>query len=461
MTEFTDISVRILSDISSLKAGMAQAQASLARVEAAAGSLRSVWSGLQSALAGYGVYRLASAMYAAGQAIDETAKAARRLGVSTAEMQAFRLAAEYSGVGVETAERAMTRLAAAAARGTGPAVEALQRLGLSASSIDAEDVSGSMYRVLAALQAVEDPAERARISLDLFGRSGYQMVELTSGVDQARASIAALGSAMSDDAARRVEAANDAVTTLHHSLQAFLAGLYADAAPVLQAHAETWATIVSWLNRARAGYDETAASAERATRAEYVPDLSPSETEGRGLSDLLRRAEEQARAEADRMREATRTPIERAQADYERALDLREAGMLDDDTVARLADRVTAEYQRMAEEAQRAIDEQREAEERAAADAARAWEQAVQRREETLGVPGIESELRGLLEGRAGAEITARPAEVLGATTDAGAARFLGAQAIMTATQRQVMLQERIVMLMEQLAYRRQIAYAG
>ena len=76
MPEFSDISVRILSDISGLQAGMRQAQASLARVESAASSLRSAWNLMQTALTAYGFQSVARAMYAAGQALDETVKSA-------------------------------------------------------------------------------------------------------------------------------------------------------------------------------------------------------------------------------------------------------------------------------------------------------------------------------------------------------------------------------------------------
>ncbi len=456
MAEFTDISVRILSDISGLKAGMAQAQDALGRLEASTKSLTGTMNLLKSAFAALGAGAAIRTMYQAGQYLDEMAKSARRLGMTTGEFQRLALAAEYSGVSVEQANVAMGRLLARLGQGSTQAIEGLRALGLSMADINADDMEGSLYTVLSALQAIPDPVQRAAAAMGLFGRSGIQLVELATGMDQARESVDRLGLAFNDLTAQQVEAANDSLTTLWASVRSFAAGLYADAAPVIQVMAEGLADLVAMLNRARAGFSETAESAKNFSIA-----LTPSERPGAGLSDLLRRAEEQARAEADRMREATRTPLERAQAELERAIDLQAVGMLDDDTVARLADRVTAEYQRMAEEAQRAIDEQREAEERAAADAARAWEQAVRQREEMLGVPGIESELRGLLEGQAGAEITARPAEVLGATTDAGAARFLGAQAIMTATQRQVMLQERIVMLLDQLAYRRQIAYAG
>lgn len=464
MPEFSDISVRILSDVTQLRAGMAQAQASLQRVESATSSLRGAWNLLQTALTAYGFSRVASAMYAAGQALDETSKSARRLGMSTAEMQAFRLAAEYSGVSISQAERAMTRLTAEIARGTGPAAEALRALGLSAGDIDTDDLSASLYTVLSALRDVSDPAERARLALDMFGRGGAQMIELASGVDQAREAIDRLGMGFSDDAASGVEVANDSITTLGASIQALLAGLYADAAPVLQAHAEAWAEIVSWLNRARAGYENTAAATRDAAQAQadaLAAVGGASETPGSGLSDMLREMEalapqvERMREEADRIRERMATPLERAQADAVQAALLNAQGFLDDETMARVLARVDEEYQRLAEEQQRALDEMTRANDEAARQAEEAW----RGRLEGLGVPDLERQLDSLM-GEA-ARVTISAPSTLGSTTDPGAARFLGEVAVASAAQQQVSIQQRIAMLVEQIAYRRHVAMIG
>lgn len=464
MPEFSDISVRILSDVTQLRAGMAQAQASLQRVESAASSLRGAWNLLQTALTAYGFSRVASAMYAAGQALDDTAKSARRLGMSTAEMQAFNLAAQYSGVSIEQTERAMTRLAAAVASGSGPAVDALQALGISASEIDTDDLSGSIYRVLGALQGVGDPAERARLALDMFGKSGTRLVELAGGVDQARDAIERLGLAFSDTAASKVEQANDSFTTLGASIQSLLAGLYADAAPVLQSHAEAWAQIVSWINQARAGYSETAAAVRDVAEEQknFIDSIGgASESEGSGFSDMLKEMEalaphmEQMRADAERLRESVATPLEKAQLDAAQAGLLHAQGLLDDETMSRVLARVQDEYDRLAEEQQRALDEMTRAEEEAVAASERAWRDRL----DALGVPDIEREVQRLMGGDVGVSVSAP--SVLGESRDPGAARFLGEVAVATAAQQQVAIQQRIAVLLEQIAWRRQVAMVG
>jgi len=158
------------------------------------------------------------------------------------------------------------------------------------------------------------------------------------------------------------------------------------------------------------------------------------------------------------MREATRTPLERAQAELERALDLWAVGMLDDDTVSRLDAKVREAYAEAARAQQEELDRMLEQQQRAEEELQRQWEDMVRGRLEALGVPELERELEGLT--RAGVEAPRAP-EVLGEAADPGAARFLGAQAVASAVNQQLQVQQRIAMLLEQIALRRQIAYAG
>jgi len=457
--QFSDISVRILSDVSQLRAGMQQVQQSLGRLESSAKSLTGAMNLVNDAMAAIGAGAAIRVMYQAGQYLDEMAKSARRLGMSTAEMQRFALAAEYSGVSVDSATAAISRLISRIAAGMPAAMDALSALGLSADALDADDMEGSLYKILDALAGIEDPARRTALAVDLFGRGGVQMVELAAGLDQAADAAARLGLGISDLAAARVEAANDSLTTLWGTVRSFAASLYADAAPVLQVWAEGLSDVVAMLNRARAGFSETAESAKDFSNA-----LLPSEQAGSGFTDLLRAMEEEAkrieplRRRAEQIRESLLTPVERATLDALEGWSLWSQGLLDDESMARLDERVREAYEEAAAAQQEELDRMLEQQRRAEEELQRQWEDAVRGRLDALGVPELERELEGLT--RAGVEAPRAP-EVLGATADPGAARFLGAQAVATAVQRQIEIQQRIAALLEQIAYRRQVAYAG
>ena len=459
MPEFADISVRILSDISSLRSGMAQAQGALGRLEASTRSLTGTMGLLKAAFAALGAGTAMRAMYQAGQYLDEMAKSARRLGMATGEFQRLALAAEYSGVSVDSASSAMGRLLARLGQGSAQALDGLRALGLSMADIDADDMEGSLYTVLSALQAIPDPAQRAAAATNLFGRSGIQLVELASGMDQAREAVDRLGLAFNDLTAQRVEVANDAITTLWASVRSFAAGLYADVAPVIQVVADGLAGLVSMLNRARTGFDETAESAKNFSIA-----LEPSERPGAGFSDLQRAMEEQSREleplrkRAEQIRESLMTPVERATLDALEGWGLWTRGLLDDETMARLDERVRQAYAEAARAQQEELDRMVEQQRRAEEELQRQWEDMVRGRLEALGVPELERELEGIT--RAGVEAPRAP-EVLGEAADPGAARFLGAQAVASAVNQQLQVQQRIAMLLEQIALRRQIAYAG
>ena len=457
--QFSDISVRILSDVSQLRAGMQQAQQSLGRLESAAKSLTGAMNLVKAAMAAIGAGAAIRTMYQAGQYLDEMAKSARRLGMSTAEMQRFALAAEYSGISVEQASSAMGRMLARLGQGSTQAIEGLRALGLSMADIDADDMEGSLYRVLSALQAIPDPVQRAAAATDLFGRSGIQLVELAAGMDQARESVDRLGLAFNDLVAQRVEAANDSLTTLWASVRSFAAGLYADAAPVIQVMADGLADLVAMLNRARAGFSETAESVKN-----FSIEIAPSEQSGSGFTDLTRVMEEEAkrieplRRRAEQIKESLMTPVERATLDALEGWSLWGQGLLDDDTMSRLDAKVREAYAEAARAQQEELDRMVEQQQRAEEEMRRQWEDMVRGRLEALGVPELERELEGLT--RAGVEAPRAP-EVLGEAADPGAARFLGAQAVASAVNQQLQVQQRIAMLLEQIAYRRQVAYAG
>ena len=82
----------------------------------------------------------ATAMIRSGlQVVDSQAKLAQSLGTTVASIQTLERAGELAGVsmsGIEQATKDLTRRLSQAAAGTGPAADALDRLGLSATEPD-------------------------------------------------------------------------------------------------------------------------------------------------------------------------------------------------------------------------------------------------------------------------------------------------------------------------------------
>jgi hypothetical protein len=72
----------------------------------------------------------------------------------------------------------MQRAIAEATTGSGPAAEALQKLGLSASELSAQSPDQAFNAIGAALSGITNPTERAATAMDIFGKSGGKLLTL-------------------------------------------------------------------------------------------------------------------------------------------------------------------------------------------------------------------------------------------------------------------------------------------
>jgi TP901 family phage tail tape measure protein len=113
--------------------------------------------------------------------IDQIGDMAEKLGVPVKEMSRLAYAAKAVGVPLETLEMAIGKLSkgmADAADGTGPAAEVFKKLG-----VDVLDSTGKMRESEAVLQdlsdrlvAMPDGAAKTAMAMELFGKSGAEML---------------------------------------------------------------------------------------------------------------------------------------------------------------------------------------------------------------------------------------------------------------------------------------------
>jgi len=177
------------------------------------------------------------------QQIDETAKAARKLGLVTDDLIGLRLAAaEFSGMAgrqVDVALQRMTRRLSEAADKSkqvsltmdGTTVQlsgvrkAIDDLGLSAEELNRAGPAAAFSRIADAIQAVENPADRLRIAFTLFDSEGASLVNTLNAGSEAledmKRKADELGLTFTDLEAERVEKANDAI----HEMTSAWAGL--------------------------------------------------------------------------------------------------------------------------------------------------------------------------------------------------------------------------------------------
>jgi hypothetical protein len=214
-----------------------------ARVAAFARRARVVAAAATVALAAAGVAMIRSGL----QTVDAQAKLAQSLGTTVASIQTLERAGELAGVsmsGIEQATKDLTRRLSQAAAGTGPAADALDRLGLSASDLIALPLDQRVGAINAAIESFVPAAERAAVAGQLFGEEGSIAMSRidTATLRQATQDVLAFGVVVSEQDADQIERTNDAISRLGLIWRGVSNQLAVAAAPSLEAVANALAT---------------------------------------------------------------------------------------------------------------------------------------------------------------------------------------------------------------------------
>ncbi|AUH32378.1 phage tail tape measure C-terminal domain-containing protein [Paracoccus tegillarcae] len=184
------------------------------------------------------------------QTVDAQAKLAQSLGTTVASIQTLERAGELAGVsmsGIEQATKDLTRRLSQAAAGGGPAAEALERLGLTASELLALPLDERVGAINAAIAEFVPVAQRAAVAGQLFGEEGSIAMSRidTATLRQATEDVHAFGVVVSEQDADRIERTNDAISRLGLVWRGLSNQLAVAAAPALEAVADAMAALAS------------------------------------------------------------------------------------------------------------------------------------------------------------------------------------------------------------------------
>jgi len=180
-----------------------------------------------------GLLALVGASVAAGAALlgvtisatragEEVLATAELVGLTVEEFQKYRHAAALAEVSNEqfsTSMRFLTRNVGDALRGQGEAGKAFQKLGITLTDASGKTRdSGAILRDVAdRFQQIQDPAARASLSMDLFGRGGVRMgrflMQGSAGLEAASAAVSTFG-LFSDAGAKEADALGDSLLNL-------------------------------------------------------------------------------------------------------------------------------------------------------------------------------------------------------------------------------------------------------
>jgi hypothetical protein len=212
---------------------------SRAEVKSFANFTTSTLSKMGAGVAGVlAVDQLADAFFRTAESIDSVGSASERLGVSTEALVGLQHGAELSGVSAEALTAAMTklsRLIGEASSGTKSAIASFNSLGVSFKNLEGIPLDQALGTIADKMNEIENPTDRVRIAMELFGKGGAPMLDLlkegSAGMKAFQADAEKLGMTFSREEFQRVEKFNDELERLKKMLGGAFQGLVIDITP--------------------------------------------------------------------------------------------------------------------------------------------------------------------------------------------------------------------------------------
>jgi hypothetical protein len=138
------------------------------------------------------------------------ADTSERLGISARAVQEFQYAAEQTGTSIDAIGAAVSKLGKGLVEGKG-VVPSLDRLNLSLAELRQMEPDKAFTAVADAIGKVEDPMRQSQIAMELFGRSGTELLPaMKTGIGELATEAEKLGLVLSDDAVKSLADFGDA-----------------------------------------------------------------------------------------------------------------------------------------------------------------------------------------------------------------------------------------------------------
>jgi hypothetical protein len=183
------------------------------------------------------IFASAMAFSNVGSALNDMSK---RTGVASESLSVLQFAAEQTGTdmaGVETALKKMQKAIFAAGNGSEEAAKALALVGLSAADLSGLSADQQIGKIADGLMAIQDPGTRAAVAMQIFGKSGTDILPMLEGGSAGMAAFAAeakrLGLVMDSDTAAKADALGDAIDAVKASMKMAFIQVGGAVAPIL------------------------------------------------------------------------------------------------------------------------------------------------------------------------------------------------------------------------------------
>jgi TolA-binding protein len=186
----------------------------------------------------------------------DLADMSQRTGVSVEALSELGFAAEQSGSDMETLEnslRKMQKQIAEAAGGSTSATDALGKLGITVADLSGLSPDEQLKRIGDRLSGIEDPAAKAAVAMEIFGKSGTKLLPLFAGgargIEELQQQARELGLTMSTEDAQAAEAFGDTLDVVWKVLKKTVFTIGSALAPLLTEVAEGFTRVVVTVSR--------------------------------------------------------------------------------------------------------------------------------------------------------------------------------------------------------------------
>jgi len=215
--------------------------ATLTRVQKSLGKIGAI--GVPAVAAGFAAAGAAAGAMAVGikKAIDiggALSELSARTGVAAGDLRVLQMAFDRTGVGAEKVGPAINKMQKAiveAGQGSKTAQDALGNLGLSVSQLSAMSPDQQFAAISKAIGGLSDPAKQATAAMQIFGKSGGEMLALFQDSGALGDAARAIGSqaALLTKNANMFDRASDILNTVGSKLEGFFVGVADKVVPAL------------------------------------------------------------------------------------------------------------------------------------------------------------------------------------------------------------------------------------
>lgn len=203
------------------KSGKSFGQTLTSGLKVAGKAMAALYTGTVAAAAAIAKITLSSVKYG-----DEIGKQSQKLNMSTEGYQKWSTMLEMAGTSIDIMSMGMktfTGILDEASNGNATALLTLQKLGLGYEDFAGLSVEDSLKKVVEQFQTMEQGAEKTQLAVDLFGRSGQELLPLLNqevgSIDELFKSYEELGLIISDDVISASEDLDDQLSLLKKSFK--------------------------------------------------------------------------------------------------------------------------------------------------------------------------------------------------------------------------------------------------